>query len=171
VPDESQVGYLFNMSLNDSSEYRHQDEKWIRRALVLAAEAAEKGEIPVAAIIAGPNGLIAEASNSVEELGDPTAHAEVLVIRKAAKVLGDKRLLGATLYVTLEPCSMCAGAIILSRIARVVFASPDPKTGACGSLRNVLQDPRLNHRCLVRSDVMGRESSDLLRKFFSRLRA
>ena len=158
------------MSLSDGSEYRYKDEKWIRRALVLAAEAAEKGEVPVAAIIAGPNGLIAEASNSVEELGDPTAHAEVLVIRKAVEILGEKRLLGATLYTTLEPCAMCAGAIVLSRIARVVFAAPDPKTGACGSLRNVLQDPRLNHRCLVRSDVMGRESSDLLKRFFSRLR-
>jgi tRNA(adenine34) deaminase len=104
-------------------------------------------------------------------LGDPTAHAEVLVIRKAVEILGDKRLLGATLYTTLEPCAMCAGAIVLSRIARVVFATPDPKTGACGSLRNVLQDPRLNHRCLVRSDVMRKESSDLLKRFFSRLRA
>jgi tRNA(adenine34) deaminase len=159
------------MSLDDGIEHRYEDEKWIRRALVLAAEAAEKGEIPVAAIIAGPNGLIAEASNSVEELGDPTAHAEVLVIRKAVEILGDKRLLGATLYTTLEPCAMCAGAIVLSRIARVVFATPDPKTGACGSLRNVLQDPRLNHRCLVRSDVMRKESSDLLKRFFSRLRA
>lgn len=159
------------MSLGDGIENRYEDEKWIRRALVLAAEAAEKGEIPVAAIIVGPNGLIAEALNSVEELGDPTAHAEVLVIRKAVEILGDKRLLGATLYTTLEPCAMCAGAIVLSRIARVVFATPDPKTGACGSLRNVLQDPRLNHRCLVRSDVMGKESSDLLKRFFSRLRA
>ena len=159
------------MSLGDGIEHRCEDEKWIRRALVLAAEAAENGEIPVAAIIAGPTGLIAEASNSVEEFGDPTAHAEVLVIRKAVKIVGDKRLLGATLYTTLEPCAMCAGAIVLSRIARVVFATPDPKTGACGSLRNVLQDPRLNHRCLVRSDVMGKESSDLLKRFFSRLRA
>ena len=159
------------MSSDDGSEYRYEDEKWIRRALVLAAEAGEKGEVPVAAIIAYPNGFIAEASNSVEELGDPTAHAEVLVIRKAVEILGDKRLLGATLYTTLEPCAMCAGAIVLSRIARVVFATPDPKMGACGSLRNVLQDPRLNHRCLVRSDVMGRESSDLLKRFFLRLRA
>ncbi|MEE3233900.1 MAG: tRNA adenosine(34) deaminase TadA [Candidatus Latescibacterota bacterium] len=157
------------MLLGDGDD-DNEDEKWIRRALVLAAEAAEHGEIPVAALVVGPKGLIAEASNSVEELQDPTAHAEVLAIRKAVDIIGEKRLLGATLYVTLEPCAMCAGAIVLSRIARVVFATSDPKTGACGSLRNVLQDERLNHCCMVRSDVLGRESSDLLKGFFSRLR-
>tara|TARA_B100000579_G_C22709526_1_gene793833 strand:+ start:431 stop:910 length:480 start_codon:yes stop_codon:yes gene_type:complete len=157
------------MLLGDGGD-ESQDEKWIRRALVLAAKAAEHGEIPVAALVVGPKGLIAEASNAVEELQDPTAHAEILAIRKAVDIVGGKRLLGTTLYVTLEPCAMCAGAIVLSRIARVVFAVSDPKTGACGSLRNVLQDPRLNHRCLVRSNVLGRESSDLLRGFFSSLR-
>ena len=147
-----------------------EDEEWIRRALILAAEAAERGEIPVAAIVVGPDGLIAGAANSVEELGDPTAHAEILAIRKAVAIVGDKRLLGTTLYVTLEPCAMCAGAIVLSRIARVVFSAFDPKTGACGSLRNVLQDSRLNHRCEVVGDVLARESSNMLKEFFTSLR-
>ena len=158
-----------NRGIQDSS-VNTEDEEWIRRALILAAEAAERGEIPVAAIVVGPDGLIAEAANSVEELGDPTAHAEILAISKAVAIVGDKRLLGTTLYVTLEPCAMCAGAIVLSRIARVVFSTFDPKTGACGSLRNVLQDSRLNHRCEVVGDVLARESSNMLKEFFTSLR-
>ena len=157
-----------NRGIQDRS-VNTEEEEWIRRALILAAEAAERGEIPVAAIVVGPDGFIAGAANSVEELGDPTAHAEILAIRKAVAIVGDKRLLGTTLYVTLEPCAMCAGAIVLSRIARVVFSTFDPKTEHV-ALGNVLQDSRLNHRCEVVGDVLARESSNMLKGFFTSLR-
>jgi tRNA(adenine34) deaminase len=147
------------------------DLLWMREALALAAAAGQRGEVPVGALIVGAEGLLGQSANAIEVQRDPTAHAEMLAIRQAVEKVGDKRLLASTLYVTLEPCAMCAGAIVLARIPRLVFAAYDPKGGACGTLRNVVQDERLNHRCEVVGGVLEREGADLLKAFFARLRA
>ncbi len=118
-----------------------------------------------AAVVCGDR-LLARSYNRNRELADPTAHAEILALRAASAQLGDWRLTGCTLYVTLEPCAMCAGAIVLSRIDRLVFAAPDRKAGMCGSLGNLVQDERLNHRVAVESGVLAEEAGELLRGFF-----
>jgi len=146
------------------------DRHWMRRALALAEEAGHGGEVPVGAVVVGPQGVLGQAANDIERSGDPTAHAEMLAMRQAVEMAGDKRLLESTIYVTLEPCAMCAGAIVLARVPRVVFAAFDPKSGACGTLRNIIQDERLNHRCAVQGGVLEAESVELLRAFFARLR-
>ena len=146
------------------------DRYWMRRALALAEEAGHSGEVPVGAVIVGPQGVLGQAANDIERSGDPTAHAEMLAMRQAAETAGDKRLLETTMYVTLEPCAMCAGAIVLARIPRVVFAAFDPKGGACGTLRNIVQDERLNHRCAVQGGLLEDKSAELLKAFFARLR-
>lgn len=135
-------------------------------ALDLARRAEEQGEVPVGAVIVLHGRVLGEGHNRTVTDADPTAHAEVVAIRAAAVEMGDWRLLDTTLYVSLEPCAMCAGAIVLARIERVVFATPDPKAGMGGSLDNLLQDDRLNHRCDVHSGVRARESSDMLKAFF-----
>lgn len=150
------------------------DETYMRRALELAAEAAAKGEIPVGAVIVestpeGPQ-IVSEAANFKETNGDPLGHAEILAIRKASEALGRWRLSGCTLYVTLEPCTMCAGAIIHSRVDRVVFAATDPKAGAVHSLYQILKDPRLNHTPDVTAGVLEPEASQQLKDFFRALR-
>jgi tRNA(adenine34) deaminase len=143
------------------------DEDLIRAALAVAATAGPR-DVPVGAVVVGADGTeLARAVNAREALGDPTAHAEILAMRAAAGVLGDGwRLAGATLAVTVEPCTMCAGAIGLARVARVVFGAWEPRTGAVGSLWDVLRDRRLNHRPEVISGVMAAESAGLLREFF-----
>jgi tRNA(adenine34) deaminase len=146
------------------------DEIWMRRALELAAEAALKGEIPVGALIVHDGQIIAESGNLKEANQDPIGHAELLVIRKASEVLGRWRLSGCTLFVTLEPCTMCAGAIIHARLDRVVFAATDPKAGAVHSLYQILQDPRLNHAPQVTAGVLRDEASEQLKQFFRNLR-
>ena len=146
------------------------DEIWMHRALELAAEAAAKGEIPVGALIVHEGQVIAESGNLKEANQDPIGHAELLVIRKASEVLARWRLSGCTLYVTLEPCTMCAGAIIHARLDRVVFAATDPKAGAVHSLYQILQDPRLNHAPQVTAGVLQAEASGQLKKFFRGLR-
>jgi tRNA(adenine34) deaminase len=143
-----------------------QDEQWMRRALELAEQAAAAGEVPVGALLVRDGEVVADGRNRTVGDADPTAHAEVVALRAAARAQGDWRILGATLYVTLEPCAMCAGAIVLGRVPRVVFGATDPKAGMVGSLGNLLQDPRLNHRCDVRSGVLAEESSVLLKSFF-----
>ncbi|MEN8145059.1 MAG: tRNA adenosine(34) deaminase TadA [Gemmatimonadota bacterium] len=135
-------------------------------ALEQARAAGEAGEVPVGAVLAAADGRTWADHNRTRELSDPTAHAEVLVLRAAAADLDDWRLLGCTLYVTLEPCAMCAGAIVLSRIDRLVYGASDPKAGMCGSLGNIVQDSRLNHRVEVVSGVGAAASADLLRAFF-----
>lgn len=149
------------------------DEYWMRRALELATQAASKGEIPVGAVIVfdEDNRLVAEAANLKESNQDPLGHAEILAIRAAARVLGRWRLSGCTLYVTLEPCTMCSGAIIHSRLDRVVYAATDPKAGAACSLYQILSDPRLNHMPRVTAGVLESEASTQLKAFFKRLRA
>ncbi len=137
-------------------------------ALELAAQAGERGEVPVGAVVLGPSGeVLASAGNERETLGDPTAHAEILAIRAAAAALGEWRLTGCTLVVTLEPCTMCAGAAVQSRLARVVYGATDEKAGAAGSLWDVLRDRRLNHRPEVISGIQSEQSTTLLRTFFT----
>ena len=148
------------------SALEERDLAMMRRALEEAARAAEKGEVPVGAIVARGEEVIATAHNEREATGDPTAHAELLALRRASKKLGSWRLTGCTLYATLEPCPMCAGALHASRISRLVYAAPDPKAGAAGTLYDLPADPRLNHIYPYTSGVLQDESASLLRAFF-----
>ncbi len=142
-------------------------EPLMRRALELAARAGARGEVPVAALVVDAAGqVVAEAHNRTRELSDPTAHAEVLALRAAGAALGDWRLQGHTLYATLEPCAMCAGAAVLARVETIVFAAADPKAGMCGSLDNLVHDSRLNHRAELIEGVLAEDSARLLRAFF-----
>jgi len=140
------------------------------RALEQALVARAAGEVPVGAVVVRRGRLVAEAHNLTRTLSDPTAHAEVVALRRAALRLGDWRLVEATLYVTLEPCAMCAGAVVLGRVPRVVYGPPDPKAGMAGSLGNLLQDTRLNHQCAVTVNVSAERSGTLLRSFFEEKR-
>jgi tRNA(adenine34) deaminase len=140
------------------------------RALKLAQQAGEQGEVPVGALLVSGDRLIAEAFNLRETHGSPIAHAEMLVLQAASEKIGNWRFVDTTLYVTLEPCPMCAGAIVLARIPRVVYAATDPKSGAAGTLYNILQDERLNHRVELVSGVCAEESSALLKSFFQQRR-
>jgi tRNA(adenine34) deaminase len=146
------------------------DEHWMRQALKLAQQAAEQDEVPVGAIIVHKNKIIASAFNQREQLADPTAHAEMIAITQAASHLNSWRLLECSLFVTLEPCPMCAGAILQSRIPRIVYGALDPKAGAVVSLFQLLNDPRLNHRCETLSGVLANECGRILTEFFDRKR-
>ena len=146
------------------------DQRFMREALALADRAAAAGEVPVAALIVERDEIVAQAYNRREMWQDPTAHAEMIAIRKAAARRGTWRLTGLTLYVTLEPCTMCIGAIIHSRLLRIVFGAWDPKAGACGSLLNIPSTPRLNHSVQVTGGVGEKESQALLQSFFRTLR-
>ena len=148
-----------------------EDGRWMLEALREAERAGRRGEVPVGAVVVGAGRVLGRAGNAIEAAQDPTAHAEMLALRQAAAALGTRRLLATTLYVTLEPCAMCAGAAVLARVPRLVFGAVDPKSGACGSLRNIVEDPRLNHRCQVRGRVLERECVELLKGFFAALRA
>lgn len=147
------------------------DERLIRLALDAAARAGPD-DVPIGAVVLGPDGeVLAGAANAREQLGDPTAHAEILAMRAAAAVLGDGwRLEGTTLAVTVEPCTMCAGALVMARVARVVFGAWEPKTGAVGSLWDVVRDRRLTHRPEVRGGVLAAECAAPLEEFFARMR-
>ena len=136
-------------------------------ALAEARRAVEQGEVPIGAVVAIDGEVVAARHNEREGTGDPTAHAEVLALRDAASVLGTSRLDGAVLVTTLEPCPMCAGAAVMARVARVVFAAEDPKAGACGTLYNLGADPRLNHNFEVVAGVGREESAALLQDFFA----
>ena len=143
------------------------DEAWMRRALAVAAGSVESADVPVGAVVFGPEGQeLSTGHNRREATGDPTAHAEVVALRAAAAVLGSWRLAGCTLVVTLEPCTMCAGALVLARIDRLVFGAWKPRTGAVGSLWDVVRDRRLNHRPEVHSGVLEAECAALVRDFF-----
>lgn len=140
------------------------------QALAQAQDAYDQEEVPVGAVIVHGNVLIAAAKNEREQLKDPTAHAEMLAITQAAASLKSWRLLDCTLYVTLEPCAMCAGAIVLARIPRVVFGTRDPKAGAVGSLMNLLKDSRLNHQCEVVEGILAAPCGKILARFFEKQR-
>ena len=138
----------------------------MRLALAAAATAPEHDDVPIGAVLARGGSPLATAVNERELRRDPTAHAEILALREGSELLGGWRLPETTLYVTLEPCAMCAGAIVLARVPRVVFAAPDPKAGAAGSVLDVLGEPQLNHRPQVTAGVLGDEAGEMLRAFF-----
>jgi tRNA(adenine34) deaminase len=142
------------------------DESWMRRALELAAQAAQLGEVPVGAVLVRDGQLIAEGHNRPIADHDPSGHAEMIVLRAAAKMLGNYRLPGTTLYVTLEPCVMCAGAIIHARVQRLVFGAADPKAGAVNAVYDVIANPRLNHVVQWTGGVLAAECGLTLRNFF-----
>ena len=149
----------------------HSDDYFMGEALRQAAKAYEQDEVPVGAVIVRAGRIIARASNQVETLKDATAHAEMLALTQAENAVGDWRLTDCTLYVTKEPCPMCAGAVVHTRLARVVFGAPDPKGGAAGGALNLLQFPSLNHRCEITGGVRLEECRELLRSFFAAQRA
>lgn len=142
------------------------DERWMRQALDLAERARSEGEVPVGAVLVMDDDCIGEGWNRSISTHDPTAHAEIEALRAAAARLENYRLPGATLYVTLEPCAMCAGAIILARIKRLVYAAADPRAGAAGSVFNILQSTQLNHRVELVSGILEQEAATLLQTFF-----
>jgi tRNA(adenine34) deaminase len=143
------------------------DEVMMRRALQLAERAADHGDVPIGAVVARGEEVLGQAGNERELRRDPTAHAEVLALREAAERLGGWRLLETTIYVTLEPCPMCAGAITLARVPRLVFGAADPKGGAVGSVIDLFAEPVVNHRPAVESGLLAPESAALLESFFS----
>jgi len=147
--------------------FSERDSEMMRLALDEAARAAEFGDVPIGAVLASEGHALAFAGNERERRNDPTAHAEMVVLRAAASGRGGWRLPTTTLYVTLEPCAMCAGAIVLARVPRVVFATADPKAGAAGSVFDILGEPKLNHRPKVESGLMAAEAAAQLREFFA----
>lgn len=146
------------------------DEHFMRLALREAVTAGGQGDVPVGAVVVRDGEVVGIGRNERELHADPTAHAELMALRAAALTLGGWRLLGTVLYVTLEPCPMCAGAIQQARVARVVYGAPDPKAGAAGSVVNILQDPRLLHRVEVQGGVLAAESLEVMRRFFDERR-
>ncbi len=142
------------------------DERLMALALEEARACLAWGDVPIGAVVARGDEVLARAGNQRERLGDPTAHAEILALRDASRSVGSWRLEGCTLYVTLEPCAMCAGAVVLARLDRVVFGAADPKAGFAGSLGDLVRDPRLNHRAEVTSGVLADECGEVLREFF-----
>ena len=161
---QSQAGDVRNGDIDGAGRF-------MSAALEAAEVAAERGEVPVGAVVTQRGQLLAEAHNLTVTERDPTAHAEVVVLREAAHLIGDWRLLECTLYVTLEPCAMCAGASVLSRIPRLVFGATDPRAGMVGSLENLVQDERLNHSIQVTAGVFADASGTLLKEFFRARRA
>jgi len=146
-------------------------KKYMEEAYKEAETAAAEGEVPIGAVIVRDGEIIARAHNMTEHAIDPTAHAEILAIRRAAAFLGGWRLMGCSMFVTAEPCSMCAGAIVWSRIEKLYIGTMDPKAGACGSLFNIPQDGRLNHHVEIETGLMGEECSALMKDFFRKLRS
>jgi tRNA(adenine34) deaminase len=145
--------------------------RWMHEAMEMARQAYDEGEVPIGAVIVHNGRVIAAAGNQREQLKDPTAHAEMIAITQAAEALGSWRLLDCTLYCTLEPCPMCAGAIVQARIATVVYGTTDPKAGACHTLYQITNDARLNHRAVVLGGVMQEECRDILQDFFAHQRS
>jgi len=146
------------------------DKQFMCVAIDQAKIAEENGDVPIGAVIIYKDQIIGKAYNQREQLKDPTAHAEIIALTQAAAYLNSWRLNGCTMYVTLEPCPMCAGALVLARIDRLVFGCEDPKAGACGSLYDIVRDGRLNHRLEVTTGVLAEQCSELLREFFERRR-
>ena len=147
-----------------------EDQKWMREALVLARQAEAAGEVPVGAVLVKDGALIGSGWNQPIGAHDPTAHAEVMAMRAGAQRLGNYRLTGTTLYVTLEPCAMCAGALVHARVARLVYGAADPKTGAAGSVFDLTRTDKLNHRIEVQGGALADECGALLKEFFARKR-
>ncbi|HIW34576.1 MAG TPA: tRNA adenosine(34) deaminase TadA [Candidatus Paenibacillus intestinavium] len=150
--------------------YIHEDERWMQEAIAEAQKAQQLGEVPIGAVIVEDGVIIGRGHNLRETLHDPTAHAEIIAIKQASQHLNAWRLLKCTLYVTLEPCPMCAGAIVQSRVTRVVYGTSDHKAGCAGTLMNLLQEPRFNHETELTSGVLQTECATLLKTFFKQLR-
>ncbi len=150
-----------------SERFFPREHYFMQLALREAEHALEHGDVPIGAVVVHEEEVVAAAHNERELRQDPTAHAEIIALREAARLAGSWRVLGATIYVTLEPCTMCAGAIVLARVPRVVYGASDPKAGACGSVLDVLSEPRLNHRPEVAGGLLAGECGDLLSGFFA----
>jgi tRNA(adenine34) deaminase len=147
------------------------DDRFMSLAIALGAAAGTAGEVPVGAVVVRGGEVIGRGANAREAMGDPTAHAELVALRQACNEVGSWRLGDVTLYVSLEPCPMCAGALVMARVDRLVFGASDPKTGACGSLYNLCADPRLNHEVSVTRGVLGDEAAEMLSAWFAARRA
>jgi tRNA(adenine34) deaminase len=147
-----------------------EDEKWMKLALVEAQLAFQKNEVPIGAVVVHEDRILGRGHNQVERLNDPTAHAEIIAIGAACNFLDSWRLSGSSIYVTIEPCAMCAGAIVLSRLDRLIIGAKDPKAGACGSLYNIVQDIRLNHQVQIIPYVLEQECAQMLDAFFKKIR-
>lgn len=158
------------MSETPFTIYEQDDQRYMRMAIDQAFIAEENGDVPIGCVIVYENQVIARAYNQREQLHDPTAHAEIIALTQAAAFIGNWRLGGCTIYVTLEPCPMCAGALVLGRLDRLVYGTPDPKTGAVESLYNIVQDCRLNHRLQVTAGVLQEDCQLQLQHFFRRRR-
>lgn len=154
----------------DEASFKNDDERFMAEAIGQAMKAKEAGEVPVGAVIVKDGEVIAKAHNRIETDSKSSAHAEMLALDAAQEALGSKWLNGCTMYVSLEPCSMCAGALVLSRVGRLVIGADDPKTGACGSLYNIAADERLNHRIEITRGVLGKQCSEILKDFFRQRR-
>ena len=150
---------------------RATDDDWMAQALELARDAARRGEVPVGALLVRDDAVLGRGGNAPIAHNDPTSHAEIVALREAGRALGNYRLPGCTLYVTLEPCAMCAGAILHARLARLVYGASDPKTGACGSVVDLFAEPRLNHHTRVTGGVAADACASLLSGFFAARRA
>jgi tRNA(adenine34) deaminase len=159
-------GIATEITTNVTTSRAKRDEAWMRLALDEAEDAAEGGEVPVGAVIVREGEVVSRAGNASVSSADATAHAELLAIQAASAVLGDQRLAGCTLYVTLEPCAMCAGAIVLSRLDRVVFGAWDEKAGMAGSVGDLLRNPKLNHSPEVQGGILEAECGKILSEFF-----
>lgn len=159
------------MEITTKSQFSEDDEKWMRLALKEAQKAASHLEVPIGAVIVGPQGLIAKAFNRRETWKSPIGHAEIIALHRASKKLNSWRLPGTTMYVTLEPCPMCAGALVLSRVDRLVFGALDPKGGGVESLYQICTDKRLNHRLRVEGGLLQDSCSKILKDFFKKKRA
>ncbi|MFN0158002.1 MAG: tRNA adenosine(34) deaminase TadA [Bacteroidota bacterium] len=147
-----------------------EDERWMEFALKEAEQAYRRKEVPIGAIIVHNSKIIGKGYNQIESLKDPTAHAEMIAITAATSQLGSRRLEKCIMYVTLEPCAMCAGAIVLARLPKLVFGTTDPKAGACGTLYNIVQDDRLNHKVETVPGVMQERCAEILKEFFAKVR-
>ncbi len=147
------------------------DERWMEYAIKEAEQALRRKEVPIGAVIIHENRIIGRGYNQIESLQDPTAHAEMIAITAAATHIGSRRLEDCTLFVTLEPCAMCAGAIVLARVPRLVFGAYDPKAGSCGTLYNIVQDARLNHRVELTGGIRAEQCAALLKEFFANVRS
>lgn len=148
----------------------NKDSFYMKEALREAKEAFDRDEVPVGAVVVHKGSIIARAHNQIKTLKDPTAHAEMIVITQAANYLQNERLIGCSMYVTIEPCGMCAGAMVLARIDKLVYGAGDPKTGACGSVLNITGHKKLNHKVKVKKGVLKEESASLIKEFFKRKR-
>jgi len=157
---------LTSRFLSDELSLTERDEAFMREALKEAEKAEDEGEVPVGAVVVMDGRVVGRAHNQRETLKDPTAHAEMIALTQAAAWAGAWRLSGATMYVTVEPCPMCAGALVLARVDRLVYGCPDPKAGACGSLYNILSDERLNHRLEVKTGVLAEQCAEAVQSFF-----